>query len=98
MEETNITIEKARPDELAKNWAITIFIIIGIVAIGLIAFNQFIDWKYKGAFLAGPCQLCVQLNPEVGSCWEMKNNLENYVYNYENRNYTELFKKINNNS
>lgn len=91
MEQTNEIIEKARPDELAKNWAIAIFIVIAIVAIGLFAINQFIEFRYSATFLRGPCQLCVELNPEVGGCWEMQKQV-----GYIPDNFTEeLFKLIN---
>jgi len=47
--------------------ALTISIII---ALGLFAFNQFIEWKYKAQILAGPCGTCVALNPEWQQCYD----------------------------
>lgn len=94
-QEPTETLEKARPDELAKNWAITILVVVTVVAVGLFALNQFVDWKYHGTFLAGPCQLCVELNPEVGQCWEMRNRLDNSQYNYYEKNYSSFFANLN---
>ena len=45
-------------------------VIMAIIALGLLAFNQFIEWKYNAQFLAGPCKLCTELNPEWKQCYE----------------------------
>lgn len=66
-----------------------IVVILLIIGLGLFIINQFLSYYYKAQFLAGPCQLCVKLNPEVGNCWEMKTKLEQeLVDNYYNQNIT----------
>ena len=57
------------------NWLITLFIISVIIAVGLFGWNNYIEWKYKSILLTSPCQVCVKLNPEVGDCWKMRDEL-----------------------
>ena len=45
-----------------------IFWIALVVAVGMFAFNQTLDFFYKMEFLKSPCMLCGELNPEVTSC------------------------------
>jgi len=52
------------------NWAITLLIVITIVFVGLLAINQFLDYKYPLEQLMTPCELCVKLNPEWGMCYD----------------------------
>ena len=40
-----------------------IFIIILVVALGLLAINQFSGWYYKMELLLSPCDLCREQNP-----------------------------------
>lgn len=42
-----------------------IFIIILIVSLGLFSINQFLGWYYKMELLNSPCDLCVELNPDL---------------------------------
>jgi hypothetical protein len=39
-----------------------------VIGGGLFCFNQFLRWHYTTAFLATPCQLCMELNPDFGKC------------------------------
>lgn len=55
--------------ELIRHWLWNAAIIIGIIALGLFAWNQFILWHYSSAFLTSPCQKCVELNPEWKECY-----------------------------
>jgi len=46
-----------------------ILVVVFILAFGLAAFNQFIQFRYYNELIAGPCQLCSQLNPELNNCF-----------------------------
>jgi|TARA_Y100000310_G_scaffold64427_1_gene59951 hypothetical protein len=46
----------------------TTLIIIGVMAVGFLAFNQGMGFFYKVHFLKSPCGLCSELNPEVDIC------------------------------
>jgi len=35
----------------------------------LIAWNQFVEWRYKAEFLGTPCELCVRLNGHYAQCF-----------------------------
>jgi hypothetical protein len=54
---------------LIKYYAPTILIVIGVIALGLFALNQFMDWIYKVQLLAQPCDLCIKLNPSLRECF-----------------------------
>jgi hypothetical protein len=47
-----------------------VLIIIGVVALGLVAVNQALAYRYKAVFLKGPCELCSQLNVNASKCIE----------------------------
>ena len=53
-----------------KEILLLVLIVIGVVAFGLLAMNQFISWRYKNIFLQTPCQLCEELNPHLKDCFE----------------------------
>lgn len=59
-----------------KDLLIKIVCVLAIVGMGLFIFNQFIEWQYNAQLLMGPCQLCVEINPDVGSCWEMQKAID----------------------
>ncbi len=40
-------------------------IIIVVVALGLLAINQFFGWYYKMELLLSPCDLCEESNPHI---------------------------------
>lgn len=41
--------------------------IAAVVAVGMFAINQALEFRYKMEFLIAPCKLCVELNPEVST-------------------------------
>jgi len=43
-------------------------LILIVIAVGSLAVNQTLGFFYKTAFLATPCQLCGDLNPDVQEC------------------------------
>ena len=43
----------------------TIFL---VVALGLLALNQALEFRYRSVFLQGPCKLCADLNEGVKTC------------------------------
>ena len=59
---------KNRSDLLA--WLLTLLIIIGVVALGLVAVNQYLALRYKAEFLSIPCELCLELNPRLDPCFD----------------------------
>jgi hypothetical protein len=65
-----------------KNWTWTIIMVLVIVGGGVFIVRQSILLIYTEQIIAGPCQLCVKLNPEVGSCWEMQNRKSSQEINY----------------
>ena len=44
--------------------------IIIVVAVGLFAYNQFIDFNFKMQLIKNPCVLCSELNPILDPCFE----------------------------
>jgi hypothetical protein len=94
----NITTnEKQQPkmkliDMTFKDWAITMLIIIGVVAVGMIAFNQVLGYFYKSEFLQTPCELCVKLNPEWKQCYDHVTTPKRINSTYIN--YTEVYKDL----
>ena len=82
-QDTNrITITK----EHYINWTWTIIMVLVIIGGGCFIVRQAMLLIYTERILAGPCQLCVQLNPKVGDCWKMQNRNSSQEINY--------FKKI----
>ena len=51
-------------------WSKQVLIVVIIISIGLWGVNKFLDVYYKEQILAGPCQLCVKLNPEWQQCYD----------------------------
>lgn len=39
-------------------------IIIAVVALGLLAINQYLSFQYKIYLLSDPCDMCMELNPK----------------------------------
>lgn len=58
------------PAQSYRDLALTILIIIGVVALGLVAINQFLELRYKAEFLSSPCDLCKELNPRLEGCFD----------------------------
>lgn len=68
-----------------KEIVLTAFIIIGVVALGLVAVNQFLEIKYKVVFLSAPCDLCTELNPKLETCFKEiinNKNINFFVINF----------------
>ncbi len=64
----------------ATQWLSIIALGLFVIAIGLFAVNQAIEWFYKAEFLYSPCTLCGKLNPNLTLCpKEIINN--NFVWN-----------------
>ena len=47
--------------------------VLVIIGGGVFIVRQSILLIYTEQIIAGPCQLCVKLNPETGSCWDLTN-------------------------
>ena len=58
------------PAHNLKDLVLTSLIIIGVVALGLVAVNQFLELRYKATFLSTPCDLCRELNPRLDVCFD----------------------------
>lgn len=50
-----------------KDKLIMALIIIAVIAFGILAVNQFVEWRYNALFIQGPCQLCEKINEGI-SC------------------------------
>jgi len=46
-------------------WFRILFWVCLVVAVGMVAVNQSLEFYYKAEFLKAPCSLCLELNPEV---------------------------------
>lgn len=57
-----------------KQYLQFIAIILLVLSMGLFVVNQIIVYRYKAIFLASPCKLCGDLNPDVESCLKELNN------------------------
>jgi hypothetical protein len=62
----------------AKKTLILALIIIGVVALGLLAVNQALEFTYRSQFLQAPCQLCRELNPDVDHCFNQPIPINQY--------------------
>lgn len=58
------------PAHNLKDLVLTCLIIIGVVAFGLVAINQFLELRYKAELLSTPCDLCLELNPRLEGCFD----------------------------
>jgi len=54
--------------EIYKKKAVFVLIIIAVLALGLLAVNQFVGFRAKMIFLQTPCELCAELNPHLENC------------------------------
>jgi len=66
--------------------------IVLVVAIGLFAVNQAIEWNYNAQMLNGPCSLCAEQNPDqkecVTECFTNKGSTHNKIdYNSITKEY-----------
>jgi hypothetical protein len=48
---------------------VLLLIYIGVIALGLLAVNQYLGYHYKAIFLKTPCDLCEELNPHLKECF-----------------------------
>lgn len=64
-----------------KDWIRLAFWIALVVALGMLAVNQTFEFYYKAEFLKAPCNLCGELNPEVGLCLQELNTHASYWTN-----------------
>lgn len=60
--------EPHRPPKNLKDNLWTALIILGVLAVGLLCVNQYLEFRYKAQFLAGPCELCAETNPARSTC------------------------------
>jgi len=49
------------PNEQAK----FVLIIIAVVALGFLAVNGFVKWRYYNRLMMTPCDICLEDNPEL---------------------------------
>lgn len=70
--------EKTKAD-LYFSYAKLLLIILAVVAVGLIAVNQTLEYFYRAEFLKSPCSLCMELNKNqsvcIGNCFKYERNL-----------------------
>lgn len=59
-----------------RAYTITALIIIGVVALGLFAVNQFLEFRFKALLLSDPCQVCKDLNPDLDFLFREKSPYE----------------------
>lgn len=54
----------------AERWNLIKFIgiILLVIAIGVFAVNQILEFRYKAVFLQKPCEVCKNLNSEQAQC------------------------------
>ena len=48
-----------------KDKLLLTLIIIAVISLGLLAVNQFVQWRYNYFFLQNPCGLCEEINDGV---------------------------------
>lgn len=53
-----------------RNFLLNAIIIVAIIAVGLFAVNQTLEYRYRAEFLQTPCSICSKLNPNVSNCLE----------------------------
>jgi len=75
------------PAHSLKDLVLTALIIIGVVALGLVAINQFLELRYKAVFLSTPCDLCKELNPRLEVCFD--ETINNKIINSFEINFSE---------
>jgi len=59
----------------------------------MIATNQSLEYFYRNQFLAGPCELCAELNPGIGDCFKDlkdKRMMEQILFQYGTVNTAKL--------
>ena len=66
-------------------------IVIGVVALGLLAVNQFLSFMFKADFLNSPCDLCERLNPHLAECFHIESINRTSEYNIKINNNTNPF-------
>ena len=69
--------------------------ILGVLALGLLAFNQYLDYKYKVVWLGDPCGLCAELNPHLDSCIKEASTIVTRQENIEEINITKILEENN---
>ena len=57
--------DSAYTNRSLKEWLVLLFWVALVVALGMVAVNQTLDFYYKAEFLKAPCKLCLELNPGV---------------------------------
>jgi|TARA_Y100000310_G_scaffold3308_1_gene4235 hypothetical protein len=67
-------IDLTNPTAL-RPYFVTALIIIGVVSLGLLAVNQFLDFRFKAQLLGSPCNVCKELNPHLESCFKEASNI-----------------------
>ena len=53
-----------------KDKLLMALIIIAIISLGLLAVNQFVQWRYNSLLLQTPCELCRNMNPSIDFCFK----------------------------
>lgn len=62
-------------------------IVFLVVAVGLFAINQFIEFKFKSTFLQKPCNVCQEFNPNQSRCIEECFTVRRTVFSDANGNW-----------
>lgn len=63
-----------------------LLVIVLVVAVGVFAINQALEYRYKSVFLQTPCSLCVKLNENQSACIEncFRYSFKTYPDNFGN--------------
>lgn len=68
MDKKNLKEREKKPTSPAQV-ALAFLIIIGVIALGLVAVNQYLALRYKAVWLSTPCDLCSSLNEHLRPCF-----------------------------
>jgi len=87
-------IKRAEPinNRSLGDWLKLLATIFFVVGLGVFAVNQVLEYRYNAVFLAGPCKLCADLNPEVQTCIDDLNS-PRPSYPLKNGEWTDPFNK-----
>ncbi len=74
-------------------WARFLFIIALVVAVGVFAVNQALEYRYKAEFLQTPCEICKKFNQNQSSCIDNCFKYELKLYPDINGNWRDVTSK-----
>ena len=66
-----------------NQWLITALVILAVVGVGVFAVNQTLGYIYRSQFLQTPCEVCLDLNPNLDLCNRVELIDNNNLLNFE---------------